>query len=147
MKLQIQPNRWSCLPTAFGMLLDIPVDDIIKVLGHDGSDIIFDGHPEQRRGFHPQELVDLCVCEYDMMCTIIEVFPSLQQPDGGIILLKDGQLLKKRYHDYLRRFECVIWGSINGNRHAVAWDRKSIYDPNGTIYGIERFTPEALFLI
>ncbi len=40
MKLQTSPNRWSCLPTSFAMALDVRAGQVIKWLGHDGSQVV-----------------------------------------------------------------------------------------------------------
>lgn len=61
MKLQHQPNNWSCLPTAFAMVLDLPVKEIIDLIGHDGSTITWPKLPSPfcRRAFHIQELINV----------------------------------------------------------------------------------------
>lgn len=58
MKHQQQNNKWSCLPTAFAMCMDIDVDELIKMIGHDGSEIVWPQYPDPycRRSFHPQEI-------------------------------------------------------------------------------------------
>jgi hypothetical protein len=72
MKLIRQPNRWSCLPTAFAIALDVSYDSIIKAIGHDGSKKIWPGLPEPRcrRSFHIREMIDVC---YDLRYAVIEV--------------------------------------------------------------------------
>ena len=37
---QYQPNRWSCMATAFAMALGIEVSKLIDSIGHDGSEIV-----------------------------------------------------------------------------------------------------------
>lgn len=57
---QKKPYRWGCLPTAFANTLCVSYDTLITIVGHDGSEIIRPDkeEPLNRRGFHPQELVD-----------------------------------------------------------------------------------------
>lgn len=61
MKLQLQPNRWSCLPTSFAMALDVQLSTVLAIIGHDGSEIISQWsdyrEPYNRRSFHLQELI------------------------------------------------------------------------------------------
>ena len=38
MILQRSPNAWSCMPTAFAMAVNAPVEDLILSIGHDGSE-------------------------------------------------------------------------------------------------------------
>jgi hypothetical protein len=63
MKIQKQPNRWSCLPTAFAIALDVDVNLFIKHIGHDGSEFIWPEMPEpmRRRAFHIQECLDIAM--------------------------------------------------------------------------------------
>lgn len=60
--VQEQPTTHSCLPTAFAIILGIPARQIIRELGHDGTEIVFP-KAEGRwsfKGWHPQELVTYC---------------------------------------------------------------------------------------
>ena len=63
MKPQKNPNAWSCLPTAFAISQGDKLDDWLKLIGHDGSEIVRAGLPDPicRKGFHPNEMIYLCV--------------------------------------------------------------------------------------
>lgn len=55
-----QRNRWECLAVATAIVMNIPVDYIIKMIGHDGSEIINKNRdPLNRRGIHMQEVISL----------------------------------------------------------------------------------------
>lgn len=71
------PNAWSCLPTAFAIALGVSVEAVIATVGHDGSEITHAGLPEplNRRGFHPQEMIKMCLQD-DMSVTPIELAPQ-----------------------------------------------------------------------
>ena len=62
MKIQKQPNRWSCLPTSFAMILDVDVNELIRKIGHDGSEILWPNleEPYCRRAFHIEEIAMVC---------------------------------------------------------------------------------------
>ena len=62
MRLQTKPERWQCLVTSFAMALDMLVADVMREIGHDGGQVLWPDMPEPmcRRGFHPQELIDVC---------------------------------------------------------------------------------------
>lgn len=77
MKSEPNPNAWSCLPAAFAAALEVPCGAIIALVGHDGSEITHAGLPEplKRRGFHPQEMIKVCVQD-NMAVTRIELMPS-----------------------------------------------------------------------
>lgn len=55
------PNGWSCVACAFANLLSVPLGDLLKQVGHDGSQIISDdlAEPLCRRGFHTQEFTKI----------------------------------------------------------------------------------------
>src|SRR5262245_26456549 len=82
MKLQKQPNRWSCLPTAFATIADIPVDELITEIGHDGSEIIDSTRkdPFCRRSFHVQEIIDVLL-ERAIGVITMHIFPTILMRD------------------------------------------------------------------
>jgi hypothetical protein len=145
MRLQTQPNKWSCLPTAFAIATSIPVAEFIEFAGHDGSEILFPDYDEPycRRSFHPQELTDMCLREN------FAVIPIERQP---MVLSNDHvhmvPMFERRMDYYLLNYTGVLIGmSQAGTPHAVAWNGHRILDPNGTEYGITNFTIETFFLI
>lgn len=146
MELQKQPNDWSCLPTAFAMTLDMPVEQIIEELGHDGSEVIFPNleDPYSRRSFHPQELLDICILR-DYGVIPVEREPSCEV-QGHVYKLS---LSKRRLDYYLVNYtNCILIGtSQSGKPHAVAWNGERVFDPNGKIYGITNFCINMLLLI
>ena len=54
MLLQKQPNSWSCLPTAFAMVMDLPVEELILATGHDGSAELWERY---HQSWHIQEII------------------------------------------------------------------------------------------
>jgi len=133
MELQTQPNNWSCMVTAFAIALGVPVDYIIKILGHDGSEIIFPDlpEPECRRGFHIQEIIDFARIHREQ--AIVEIQPQYcfgnrydektWTPDIDFV---------KRFENAMRDYRGVIGlRLVSGRQHALAWDRKLTYDPRG----------------
>ena len=127
MKLQIQPNRASCLATAFAMCLDIDVGDIFKILGHDGTEIAFTNLevPMCYRGFHSAELIHLAYIHSGKI--ILELPKSLDISHD----YKDIKSFKPAY-----KIEKYLQNDIvmtNGH-HAIAWDGRNVFDPNGKVY-------------
>ncbi len=142
-KLQKQINEASCLITSFAMILNIPVEEAIKMVGHDGIKIDHEGN-RLLKGYHVQEIIDLCISlEYSVTC--IQAIPELE--DFGLVY-KDG---KSRLIDYLERFSGVLIGLAGTKRHAVAWNHEEcqIYDPNNTIYipTKDRFSIESFWIV
>jgi len=140
-KLQKQPNVWSCFPTALAIALDVPVANIIKEVGHDGSEIIWSKleDPHRRRGFHVQEMQIVALNHYYVMsyfefapCSA----PSLTEMPYTISGMGDVIV------ELMMKYTGVILGYGKAKiAHAVAWDGAQCYDPNGTIYPIQDFEP------
>lgn len=147
MKLQLQPNSWSCLPTAFAIVLDIEIKEIFKLIGHDGSEIIWPDYqdPYKRRSFHVQELI-LVAFNLGFNITPFEQLP-LQLPSP----------LSEQYYNSMpdRDLTKIMFGkkgvitgtSKTNSRHAVAWNGFKIYDPNHSIYDVDQFIIEEFYLV
>lgn len=58
------------------MALEIEVAAVIGWIGHGGSEITHAGMPEplNRRGFHPQEIIEMCLCD-NIAVTPIDLYP------------------------------------------------------------------------
>lgn len=155
MELQRQPNGWSCLPTAFAMALDIPVEKLLRELGHDGSLVVFPEFrdPYCRRGFHPQELVELCyrrhkhVIEFQACPTLVP--PTIAgvrcRPEMAIYTQEETQSRM----DFLLKRKGVLTGDtrLGKPNHAVAWNGEIIYDPNGSTYPLTDFIIGSFWLV
>ncbi len=148
MRLQKQPNRWSCLPTSFAMVVGLPVEKIIDKIGHDGSEIIIpeEKEPDRRRSFHIQELIDICyLLNYAVIP--IQAIPSIGSFHDPYNIIST-EKSEERILSYLENNIGVITGlSRSGRNHAVAWDGRKIYDPNGSTYGISRFLIETFWAV
>lgn len=153
MQLQLNPNDWSCLATAFSMALDIPLAQFIDMVGHDGSQ---QPYRDKRfyRGFHLQECIDICF-KLGFACTEIQYYfgskPSVESGESvPIYSIEDCSF---RFVTYLGLSNLgVITGVGKRLGHAVAWDGKMIYDPRGHIYSIEEasacnFHPQTLWML
>lgn len=118
---QRQPNSFSCFPTAFAIIIGVPVEEIFQKAGHDGSEIIWPSCPEpyNRRGFHPQELVYVAR-SYGWAVSTYEYSPQLQ-----------GQTVINVRCSIPIIGNFAVLGGYNDRkeRHAVAWDGYSIIDP------------------
>lgn len=142
---QRQSNNWSCLPTAFAIILDKPVQDVFDFLGHDGSEILWRDLPEPlcRRSFHIQEMYDYAIAR-DHMVMPIELMSGIQPANTCIPFILPGQRLH-RVHGYLDNFDAVITGTFNGNRHAVAWVDGQYVCPSGNMVTDAEF--ETVYII
>lgn len=141
MNLQLSPNTWSCLATSFAMALDVPVKELIKEIGHDGSEIVFPNlvDPFNRRSFHPQEFIEPCL-KRGVVFLVVEAVPTISAPNSFArhkIEFQEGYI--PRLERYLRNYPGVLVGEIKGNPHSVSWDRKLCFDPNGFRYQVKEF--------
>lgn len=146
MNLQKQPNKWSCLLAAFAIALDIPIVQLIDELGHDGSEIIWPDHEEplNRRSFSIHEMFYLSYeAGYSVMLfnkvwdsrPTYSAQPLMKNPPNGF------------FNESLLKNKGVLVGRINGQRHAVAYQDSMCFDPNGTIYAIDKFNIETFFAL
>jgi hypothetical protein len=148
-EIQRSPNRWSCLPTAFAMVLRLPVAKVIAGLTHDGSEVAWPQLPEPlcRRGFHIQELIFLA-WEYKKFVTPFEAIPLLTSQGQPPIDVPFTEPPQKRLAWIMAAHEGVITGlAPSGMPHACSWDRSLCLDPNGTRYPVEKFTLETFWLV
>lgn len=127
MILQTQPNRASCLATAFAMCMDIPVQEIFDDLGHEGTEIAFTNLEVPRcfRGFHSMELME---CAFRRGYAVLELTKEMH-------ISHDDSTIKsyKSRFDILKYLanHCVV---MTNSSHAVAWNKYSVYDPVGLVY-------------
>jgi hypothetical protein len=135
MRLQRKPERWMCLVTSFAMALDIPVAEIIREIGHDGSQILWPALPEPmcRRGFHPQELIDVCRAR-GYAVTNIEACPGLMATAGRgpeFRWLTEDEAWS-RFTRVTESTRGVLEGVVLPRKHhAVAYERGRLFDPDG----------------
>ncbi len=142
MKLQIQPNAWSCMPTALAIILNEPVGDIINEIGHDGSEII-DGHV---KGYHIQELNKICL-KRNKTIIHFDRFPVIQHSDNILINFGDE---REYINKLMKDNDGILLGlTYNEKAHSVVWNHieNCIYDPNGTIYAKGFFNIETFLMI
>jgi hypothetical protein len=140
MRLQTKPERWMCLPASFAMALDIPLADVLHDVGHDGSQIVWPQLPEPmcRRGFHPQELIDVCLAR-GYAATRIELAPAMTTVTGGPELhLFPDERAWTRFIQAIQNSLGVIEGVGFRSGHAVAYDHGHIFDPDGVDYAYAR---------
>jgi len=122
---QKQPNAWSCLPTAFAMVCDMPVEELIAKIGHDGSRERY-AEPKPQIGFHIQEIIDALYHDY----SITEIIEA--QFDNGDIIMVQYKTLQQRIYDAMIHFSGVLWVTRDQEYgHALAWDhtQQFLYDP------------------
>lgn len=132
------------------MVLDMPVAQLINIVGQDGSEIVWPELPEplRRRGFHIQEMI-YASHNLGYSVTPFEAFPAslgklgatpfsvpmIPQADQRMPEIMDGNI-------------GVITG-VSPRRcpHAVAWNGQSLLDPGGLQYGISDFQLEVFWLV
>ena len=145
MKLQTKPNPWSCIASAFAMVLDIPVADFFGHVGHDGSQKAFPMLPDpmSRRGLHIQECIAACL-KLGYAVTPVELFPVIratllegqEHPQNNIVVLfgDDESANWQRFEKTIQSSAGVLEGVGRQCLHAVAYDHGTIFDPDGDAY-------------
>jgi len=144
MRMQVTPNAWSCLPTAFAIALEVPLAEVLEGIGHDGSEVAWPDLPEplRRRAFHIQELV-LFAFRRSAWVIPFDALPTQIGAHGVTPLL-----CEYGFEEILRSNFGVLTGlNYAEQRHAVAWDGREIWDPNGRCYSPEDFHIETFWAI
>lgn len=118
-------NNWSCLPRAFANALNISFDNILKYLGHDGSEIIYPNlkDPYRRKGFHWQEFILPCHMNNYALVSV-EAVPVI----GEKFAVNLGE---ERMLYFLNRYKGVLVGEMP-KLHAVVWDTSMAWDDDKT---------------
>jgi hypothetical protein len=149
MKLQTKPNPWSCVGTAFAMVLDISTADFFGHIGHDGSEIAFPALPDPmaRRGLHIQECIAAAL-KLGYAVTPVELFPMIQSPTPGendiVVLFGDDEAANwQRFEQTIKTSTGVLEGVGRRCLHAVAYNHGMIFDPDGDEYPYSRAVCES----
>jgi hypothetical protein len=124
----------QCLIYAAAMLLDVDVDEVIEILGHDGMETVWPDLkvPHCYKGVHTQEILDVFE-QYEEALVCYQVMPQ-QSPAGEPSLVRS-VYDEQRAVDRMRHLLSYS-GLILSDVHAYAWDGKDVYDPNGVIRAI-----------
>jgi len=149
LKIQTTPNRWSCLPTAFAIALDVRTGKLIKWLGHDGSRVVRPELPEPECyiGFHIQELIGYAWW-LGRAVTPFEANPR-SHVGGAAVKIEFAAGNDRRLLAVLHANSGVLTGQsvATGSHHAVAWDGSKIYNPTGEIQDLDAFAINTFWLI
>jgi len=123
---QEQPNAYTCIPTAFAIIINEPVNKILEALGHDGSG--------EHKGFHVQEIISViypwgwAVTQFDYV-TRLHYDTYIQETVWELPLTRVG----------------VIFGDFNGQAHAAAWDGQLVFNPNGSLHSLDLIDNISMF--
>ena len=110
------------------MVLDRPYNELIKVLGHDGSDILWPDlqDPYRRRAFIEPE-IQFLFWRYDMV--LVDFVPNVAYKPAASSIFK---YFKFNIDVMLENYDGILLGEFKlGKKHAVAWNHEEgvIYDP------------------
>lgn len=149
MKLQRSPNCWSCTITAFAMVLDADVRQLVDMVGHDGGEIFWPGlpDPQRRRGFHIQEMIDVADA-FGYSVTPFEAKPLSGGPgkEPKAVTLKEPPV--ERLRRYMKDWVGVINGwTLKGIGHSVAWSGSVAFDTNATQLDLSTFTIQTFWRV
>lgn len=135
MRLQNQPNPWTCTITSAAIVIDHPVSDLIELAGHSGDLVLeTESPPYDRPGHAHSEVADI-LYELGYHTMFIEADPQFLMPSGKAYrLYNDDDFCRERIIDYIKNHNGILSGSFDGKPHSVAVVDKTIYDPRGQEY-------------
>jgi hypothetical protein len=127
------------------MVLDLRVEDLIKTVGHDGSEIIHPELPEPacRRAFHIQEMMKVAL-QQGYAVTPFTAIMITEAPSGQLHHAEDPDFMSLVWAN-----QGVLTGhsSFTNTPHAVAWNGKVVYDPIGVRYELGNFTIREFWML
>jgi hypothetical protein len=138
MPLEIEAG---CLLYSFAAVLETEPSVLIEELGHDGMEVVWPDlkKPYCYKGFHIQEMIDLCM-HRGYSCTEVQAMPTSLPPPSAYMHLMAHNIgphicysmskIKPRFKTYLMGNEGVLYGQTGrGMSHAWAWDGEFAHDP------------------
>ncbi len=144
MKLQTQPEKWQCAVTSFAMAMDMPVERLIQLLGHDGSAVIFpeQSEPRNRRGHSIYELIRKAI---DLNCAVtpIPLHPSYRSNSNEFVYLSSEEEDWDFFKDQINSSRGVIECAGPRGNHMIAYYFGKIFDPRGVEFLYTRESCEA----
>lgn len=144
MMIYVEQRGQTCLIAALAMALSIEYEDVVKMLGHDGTSMRGGG----MTGIHPQEVIDALLPQGVIM-VIIEQHPSFVPHETiNTVGLWDEIHRERRFLNYVKNRHSVLIGkNKQGGPHAVAYDGEKVFDPASCVrYPLEDFTIKEAWL-
>lgn len=130
--LRMPSGVHQCLIFSTAMLINVAVERIIEILGHNGMDVWWPDNkiPTCYRGVHMQE-IQYVVNQFDFHLVPYQVMPRSAPISGEPRNVWSPEEAMLRIQGPLQEEGLIITDT-----HACAWDGKSVYDPNGRIISI-----------
>lgn len=121
----------SCILIAFSRATGVPEDEIIRLAGHDGNEVVFPKEvwPQTLRGFHIQELL-LIGAQLGHFFEPFEFCPVTASPRGLSFYIPDEHVRLPYLADKLRTTVGFISGvrKFSGIPHAISYQEGTIQD-------------------
>jgi len=137
MKLLNMGRQQQCMLFSLAMVLDESPETLVQEIGHNGMELWWPGFPEPHccRGYHIQELIDVCL-DHGASLVPIELYPrsaSAMSPSRGRVIW-DPSFCEDRFARRLENRRAILITAT----HACAWDGSMVFDPNGRIVELSR---------
>lgn len=115
----IQPNGWTCYPTAVSILTGIDLEDLIEAIGHSGSKVVepAKAEPARREAFCHSEMA-LALLKSGW--ALVPLYAALSNPDGS---MRTAYPCLDSILNFARRngWDAVLCVDLGDRQHAVAW--------------------------
>lgn len=136
----VRQQGLTCMVASLAMVWGCDFKDVVRLLGHDGTEKVFLASAYPRRGIHDQEVMDVAYKDgYAMM--IIEGLPRLSPRDNEAeyVIMNTLENLTDRLESYIKGKYAVLIGlNSDGMGHCVAYDGDLIFDPaSGRKYDLD----------
>lgn len=154
MQLIQQKNPWSCNACAFAMALDVSLEKIIEICGHDGSTRVHSSLTDEhnRVGFNIMEMIFVATLVNKTVTPLITSCEIVSGDAGHQVTTI--KTLSRGFNwrlQLMNQYPCVmIVPTDKSYMHAITYDpiSKRIYDPNGFIYPMrDEYETDEVYMI
>jgi len=133
-RLQVQPDSASCFITSIAMVMNYPVEDLIKEVGKDHTAILHPGrtHGLKYRGHHYQDLTETLLNHGWALIPNYGRYPISHMYPKGCMLCGGSGKFKGKWEEgnlLISRGEGVLQYAT----HSCAWIDGKVYNPCGKI--------------
>lgn len=125
--MQRQPNLWTCYPTAVSFLTGIPMPELMKAIGHDGSKVVKASQDWMHEAFIYDEMAFALLRKG---WALVKISASCVNENGELrTAYPTMQTIMNRLRNL--KLNAVVVVQKPGREHALAWVSKddAFYDP------------------
>ena len=137
-------SKPQCVLYSAAMVMDIDVDYLVGILGHDGLGV----ENGEMVGIHMQEIQTAYYLMFGEMLSSVELIPVSQRKVDLPHYIVCKMAPSKRLTYMIAGHRAILLGeNKRGAYHAVAYDGETIFDPVGKKYPLDDFALQEAWVL